>query len=286
MKRFVCLLALLLLLTATAAAENKWLIRDSDTRPLTQQELLGWDLEALGYVQREIYARHGYHFAAGSDYEAYFTAQEWYKPHTKNNVEGCYVEMTELEWQNVDLIQQIMTQMWQEGNLNLDKGRSVWSDEVVASPLNFVEVSLPRNQKYSVYSAPGNKSWRGAKNKAAVSTNGPVWAAGWVKNWLLIYYETSKGSVRVGYIKDSSIPKDLSVQTKLVFAETSAVITRKCTLTDDITRAAAEIKTLKKGAKVTYLAPYYGDKDWAYIETTVDKKTVRGFVPLDCLEEE
>ena len=286
MKRFVCILALLLALCATAAAENRWLIPDSSTRPLTEQELLGWDLEALGYVQREIYARHGYHFAAGSDYEAYFTAQEWYKPHAKNNVDGCYAEMTELEWQNVDLIQQLMSQMRQEGNLNLDKGRSVWSDEIVASPLHFAEVTLPRNQKYNVYSAPSTKAWRGAKSKAAVSTNGPVWAAGWVKNWLLIYYETSKGSVRVGYIKDSSIPKDLSVQTQLVFAGTDAVITKKCTLTDDIARAAAEIVTLKKGAKVTYLAPYYGDEDWAYIETKVNKKTVRGFVPLKCVQEQ
>ena len=286
MKRFVCILALLLALCATAAAENRWLIPDSSTRPLTEQELLGWDLEALGYVQREIYARHGYHFAAGSDYEAYFTAQEWYKPHAKNNVDGCYAEMTELEWQNVDFIQQLMTQMRQEGNLNLEKGRSVWSDEIVASPLHFAEVTLPRNQKYNVYSAPSTKAWRGAKSKAAVSTNGPVWAAGWVKNWLLIYYETSKGSVRVGYIKDSSIPKDLSVQTQLVFAGTDAVITKKCTLTDDIARAAAEIVTLKKGAKVTYLAPYYGDEDWAYIETTVNNKTVRGFVPLKCVQEQ
>lgn len=286
MKRFVCILALLLALFATAAAENRWLIPDSGTRPLTEQELLGWDLEALGYVQREIYARHGYHFAAGSDYEAYFTAQEWYKPHAKNNVDGCYAEMTELEWQNVDFIQQLMSQMRQEGNLNLEKGRSVWSDEIVASPLHFAEVTLPRNQKYNVYSAPSTKAWRGAKSKAAVSTNGPVWAAGWVKNWLLIYYETSKGSVRVGYIKDSSIPKDLSVQTQLVFAGTDAVITKKCTLTDDIARAAAEIVTLKKGAKVTYLAPYYGDEDWAYIETTVNNKTVRGFVPLKCVQEQ
>lgn len=286
MKRFVCILALLLALCATAAAENRWLIPDSSTRPLTEQELLGWDLEALGYVQREIYARHGYHFAAGSDYEAYFTAQEWYKPHAKNNVDGCYAEMTELEWQNVDFIQQLMSQMRQEGNLNLEKGRSVWSDEIMASPLHFAEVTLPRNQKYNVYSAPSTKAWRGAKSKAAVSTNGPVWAAGWVKNWLLIYYETSKGSVRVGYIKDSSIPENLSVQMQLVFAGTDAVITKKCTLTDDIARAAAEIVTLKKGAKVTYLAPYYGDEDWAYIETTVNKKTVRGFVPLKCVQEQ
>lgn len=285
MKRLICILLVLFLLPGAAWAESRWLIQDSDTRPLTEQELLQWDFEALGYVLREIYARHGYHFAAGSDYEAYFTAQDWYTPNDKNNVDGCYAEMSDLEWANVDLIQQTMQNMRIAGRLNLEKGRSLWSDEVVIAPLNFVEANFPREQKYNVYSAPNSKSWRGAKGKASVSTNGPVWAAGWVDNWLLIYYETSKGSVRVGYISGDKIPADLNVQGQLTFAKTPAVITAKCDLTDDITRAASKITTLKKGARVTYLAPYYAEKEWAYIETTVSKKTVRGFVPLASLEQ-
>lgn len=284
MKRFVCLLLTLLMLLTAASAENRWLIPDSDTRPLTAQELFAWDLEALGYVQREIYARHGYHFAAGSDYEAYFTAQEWYVPNLKNNADGCYAEMSDLEWQNVDMIQQVMGELRMAGNLNLENGRSVWSDEVAIAPLNFVEAHFPREQKYNVYSAPGNKTWRGAKGKASVSTNGPVWAAGWADGWLLIYYETSKGSVRVGYITGDAIPADLNVQNQLTFAGTPAVITQKCTLTDDIARGATKVKTLKAGVEVTYLAPCYADQEWAYIETKVDKKLFRGFVPLDCLE--
>lgn len=285
MKRLVCMLLVLFLLPCSAWAESRWLIPDSDTRPLSEQELLQWDFESLGYVLREIYARHGYHFASGSDYEAYFSAQEWYAPNEKNNVDGCYAEMSDLEWANVDLIQQTMQRMRIAGQLNLENGRSLWTNEVVIAPLNFVEAYFPREQKYNVYSAPSDKAWRGAKGKASMSTNGPVWAAGWVDNWLLIYYETSKGSVRAGYISGGQIPADLNVQNQLTFAQTPAVITEKCSMTDDIARAASSITTLKKGAEVTYLAPYYADQEWAYIETTFSNKIVRGFVPLNCVEQ-
>lgn len=285
MKRLACLLLVLLLLPSAGLAENRWLIQDSDTRPLTEQELLQWDFESLGYVLREIYARHGYHFAAGSSYETYFSAQEWYTPNARNNVDGCYAEMSDLEWANVDLIQQTMQSMRVAGQLNLENGRSLWSNEAVIAPLTFVEAYFPREQKYSVFSAPSDKAWRGAKGKASMSTNGPVWAAGWADNWLLIYYETSKGSVRAGYISGEQIPADLNVQNQLVFAQTPAVVTAKCDMTDDIVRAASKITTLKKGAEITYLAPYYADREWAYIETTVSKKTVRGFVPMDCIEQ-
>jgi hypothetical protein len=44
------------------------------------------------------------------------------------------------------------------------------------------------------------------------------------------------------------------------------------------------ITTLKAGKEVIYLAPYYAEQDWAYIETKYDSKVIRAFVPLDCIE--
>ena len=283
MKRWLCLLAALLLPLSAWAEEGSWFIKDSATRPLTEQELLKWDYESLGYIQNEIYARRGYRFAVGSAYETYFTQQLWYTPHPDGNLDGCYAALTDLEWQNIDLIEQVRMGFFLRGSSN-PEGRSVWSDEPVQSPLDFTRVSLTRGKKYNVYSAPSTKSWRGAKGKASVSTNDDVWVAGWVDGWLLIYYETSKGSVRTGYISGEKISGSVPVDTQLEFTPVQARITQKCTLTDDVALGKTAITTLKAGKEVTYLAPYYSGDGWAYIETKYDSKVIRAFVPLDCIE--
>lgn len=38
---------------------NYFIIPDSDTRLLTEEELWGWQYEAVGYIYNEIFARHG-----------------------------------------------------------------------------------------------------------------------------------------------------------------------------------------------------------------------------------
>lgn len=282
MKRWLCLL-LVLLPMLCAAEEGSWFVKDSGTRLLTEKELLKWDYESLGYILNEIYARRGYHFNPGSDYENYFTQQSWYSPHPEGNFDGCFMEMTDLEWQNIDLIEQIRMGYFIQGSVN-PEGRSVWDDGPVEVPIDFQQYELARGKSYNVYSGPSTKSWRGAKGKASVSTNGPVWIAGWVDNWLLIYYETSKGSVRAGYINGDKISGSVPVDTQLTFTPIKAKITKKCTLTDDVVLGKTAITTLKAGKEVTYLATYYGNSDWAYIETKYDSKVIRAFVPLDCVE--
>lgn len=54
------------------------------------------------------------------------------------------------------------------------------------------------------------------------------------------------------------------------------MIVESATLTDDPVRFSSSIVSLNVGTEVTYLATY---DDLAYIETTVSKKTVRGFIP-------
>lgn len=283
MRRWLCLLLALMMPVFCAAEEGSWFIKDSATRSLTEKELLRWDYESLGYILNEIYARRGYRFEAGSDYESYFTQQPWYTPHPDGNMDGCFADMTDLEWQNIDLIEQVRMGFFRRGSQN-PEGHSVWSNEPMQVPLDFTRVSLTAGKNYKVYSAPSTKSWRGANGKASVSTNDYVWVAGWVDGWLLIYYETSKGSVRAGYIDGGGISGSVPVDTQLEFTPVPAKITEKCTLTDDVVLGKTAITTLKAGKEVTYLAPYYSDSEWAYIETKFDSKTIRAFVPLDCVE--
>lgn len=284
MKRLVCLLITCLLLPfSSAAAEDRWFVADSHLRELSMEELAQWNYESLGYILNEIYARHGYHFMPGSEYEAYFLQQDWYTPNARNNLDGCFAEMSELELHNAELIQKAMQQQLRQGDMNFETGRSVWSDEPVISPLFFTLADFPGDMRFSVYSAPGSKTWRGAKGKAAVSTNGDVWAAGWADEWLLIYYETNQGSIRVGYIDAAEIADWLEIENQLVFSEKPAQILRKCGLTDDPAREASHITSLKQGKEVTYLTSYMLDEEWAYIETKYEKKKVRAFVPMDCI---
>lgn len=54
---------------------NYFIIPDSDTRLLTEEELWGWQYEAVGYIYNEIFARHGRPFRAGEKYDVYFRSQ-------------------------------------------------------------------------------------------------------------------------------------------------------------------------------------------------------------------
>lgn len=156
------------------------------------------------------------------------------------------------------------------------------SAQPAAPDVAFSLASLPAGKKYAVYSAPSKKAWRGASGKASVSTNGDVWAAGWEGDWLLIMYETSKGSVRVGYVSAAKLKGKVGVDAALDFPRQAARLSAPADLTDDVARAASSITTLKAGTEVTLLGSYEGR--WAYVETTFKKKTVRGFIPLTCLE--
>ena len=143
--------------------------------------------------------------------------------------------------------------------------------------MSFTQVSLAKDQLFPVYAAPSSKSYRGAKGKASVSTNGPVWAAGYDGNWLLVEYETNKGSVRVGYIDARKIKGNRPDLDALQFAKKSVSLAAAAALTDDPIRGGNVMKKLKAGTNVTLLMQW---EDWAYVETSVDGKNARGFVPL------
>ena len=277
------LLALLALLMVTPAlADRMYVLPESSSRKLTWEEVDAWDYESLGYAFNEIFARHGYNFEPGQDYDNYFRAMPWYTPNadTRNQV-ACYPKLSSVEWYNVDLIKQVRA-----AKKNNDYGRSIWDSFSTGFDTlqGFVYVSLRTGQKLDVYSAPAQSSWRGASGKATVSTNGAVYAAGWEGDWLLIMYETNAGSVRVGYVNGNSVRGGVPLDTNLHFDHDPATVRRQCTLTDDPAGSATAITTLRAGTQVTYLTRFYNRSAWDYIEVTVDGKTARGFVPAGSLE--
>lgn len=152
--------------------------------------------------------------------------------------------------------------------------------------LSFEAVYFARGQMWQVYSAPNTSSWRGAKGKAEVSTNDVIYVAGWNRGWLLIAYETNNGNRRVGYVDGSQIQGSYPDFPVLVFRNSTRKVSYGCTLTDDPVNESADIRKLKSGDQVTQLSSYTFHRGYklAYVQCTVDGKTVRGFIPADCIE--
>ena len=198
-----------------------------------------------------------------------------------------------LEWQNYKTIKSVISQMdaigWpfrKPAGSSLKSWRDFTPPDTSLKLTGFEYVKLNANQKLAVYSAPSASSWRGANGKAMVNTNGAVWAAGWENGWLLVFYETNAGSVRVGYVNGSQISGRVSVNDQLYFERSTCRLSTAATLTDDPLRTMTTITNLRAGDTVTYLTTMTNQSGWSfdYIETTVGGKLVRGFIPTGCLD--
>ncbi|MDO4484673.1 MAG: YARHG domain-containing protein [Clostridia bacterium] len=281
-KALVMVLCLMLTLSVCAGslASSQYIIPDSNTRKLTYAELWQWNYESLGYILNEIFARHGYVFEPGSRYDNYFSGMNWYKPNSNpNNTQACYPKLNSTEWYNERLIKDVRAEMRRTNNYN-KQGKSLWKHISYGwdALQGFELLKVKAGQKWPVYSAPSEYSWRAANGKAKVSTNDVIYAAGWEKGWLMVMYETNHGAIRVGYVPGSSIKGSVNVDEDLNFDYADAEINTECILTDDPATQGTVIAVLEKGDKVTYLSSFLGTRSWAYIETEVAGQTVRGFV--------
>ncbi len=153
----------------------------------------------------------------------------------------------------------------------------------------FTPIRVNGNLRLAVYSAPSFSSWRGANGKAMCNTDGEVRAAGRVGGWVLIMYYLNHGSnaggCRVGYVQYSELVGLMDYIPPLTFQNTPATITSSCVLTDDPDYLQTPITYLSSGTHVTYLMGYQNDYGvpFAYIETTFQGKTVRGFVDYSAI---
>lgn len=268
---------------------------DSDTRQLTEEELWQWDRESLHFMFNEIFARHGFTFDEGGSFFNHFNSLAWYQSTPKVDDQTAYGMTTELEWRNYNLIKKVLEQMNSSGHpysrqpgQNLLSWRDIHWSYAAETLTGFTYLSVPAGQRLDVYSAPSASSWRGANGKAMVNTDGYLYAAGWENGWLLVFYDltggVNAGGIRVGYVDGSKV-RGVNMDTQLHFSRETAAVTVACTLTDDPLRCGASITTLAPGAEVTFLSTMVNQngESWDYIETTVNGKTVRGFIPAGSL---
>ena len=268
----------------SARAEQLYIIPDSDRRELTREELWGYQYDTLLYAFNEIYARHGYKFETGSRCYMWFTLMPWYVPNaseSSTNHHETYAQCSAIENKNVDLIKAVRKEMKAKGTTNpKGKGMPTPPAQAVNKPRGFDFVSLKSGQKLAVYSAPSASAYRANNGKAAVSTNGAVYALGWDGNWMLMLYEANQaGQYRVGYIDGAKLKGQRPSLGLLSWAWQRCEVLTATTLTDDPALTGNGMARLAAGTTVTYLTTMYNSSAWDYIETTINGQTARGFVP-------
>lgn len=125
----------------------------------------------------------------------------------------------------------------------------------------------------AVYSAPDASSWRAADGKAAVSMAGDLNIIGREGDWVLVEYEVSPRTSRIGYIQ-ADLAKDETIE----FASLALVAEKDTFLTDDPFVSQYAQMTIPAGTELTGLAK--AGEFYAYVETEKEGKAIRGFVPL------
>lgn len=82
-------------------SNDDYVIKDSSSRKLTEEDIQKIDKDKLAYARNEIYARNGYIFNS-EPYKSYFEKKSWYKG-TKSNF--TIDDLSEIEQYNIRLIQ-------------------------------------------------------------------------------------------------------------------------------------------------------------------------------------
>ena len=277
-------MGLSLMIPAMAGADSLYIIPDSNTRELTREELWEYKYDTLLYAFNEIYARHGYKFETGSRCYNWFTQMPWYTPNENENSKNhsaTYSQCSKIENKNVDLIKAVRKEMRDLKTTNpKGKGMPTPPAQNVDKPRGFSYVTLQANQTLPVYAAPSTGAYRANNGKAAVSTNGAVYALGWENGWMLMLYEANAaGQYRVGYVNGNGIKGKLPQLTQLNWDESACETLSAVTLTDDPAMTGKSLASIPAGTQVTFLTTMYNSEGWDYIETTIGGKTARGFIP-------
>ena len=140
-------------------------------------------------------------------------------------------------------------------------------------------VKFTGGKKYDVYTGPGEKFFRAADGKAAVSTNDWIQVFGVEDGWAMIQYDLTSDQMRIGWIRATALPKNAAVD-DLHFNDLPAIIAADTELTDDPLKSRAALRKLSQGQQVTWLATL---GQWAYVQD--DQNWIRGFVPLTAISQ-
>lgn len=157
-------------------------------------------------------------------------------------------------------------------------------EELVEFPIyyGFNRVFLNSPPTLDVYSGPGEDYYRNAEGRAVLATSDKVYCAGSEDNWLMVAYESNEGIPKIGYVQNPISAENFEFS-KLTFDFQNSLIIQDCELKDTPYSTGNSIKVLNLNQMVTYLESYIEDDrgtvKWVYIETSIDGKKIRGYIP-------
>ena len=149
---------------------------------------------------------------------------------------------------------------------------------IPSGTLEAERIKFTGGKKYEVYQGPGESYGRSGNGKAAVSTNDWIQVFGEENGWIMIQYDISRDHMRIGWIRESALPRNTHVS-PLSFSSTTAYTLSSVTLTDDPLFTETSVRTISQGTEVEWLATM---GEWAYIECR-SSSLIRGFVPKNQL---
>ncbi len=131
-----------------------------------------------------------------------------------------------------------------------------------------------------IYTAPSTSlGFRALDGKAGFNTDHETWVAGKdASGWLLVRYGTYHGAYRVGYIPRGKVT-GLNMEGRLEFSYIPCEAPVDLPITDDPLNISEPFGTIPQGGVYAILASYTYHGDWWYVETRVDGKFARGFIP-------
>lgn len=150
--------------------------------------------------------------------------------------------------------------------------------KIPTGTLSAKSIHFASGKKYKVYQGPGEEYGQAGNGKAVVSTNDWIQVFGKENDWILVQYDITSEHMRIGWITESALPRNVSVD-ELIFTPITAKTIENVNLTDDPLCSQVSIKSIPKDAKVNWLATM---GEWAYIEYC-DSQIIRGFVPTAML---
>ena len=143
------------------------------------------------------------------------------------------------------------------------------------------DASFEKARTLKVYGAPSQDAYK--RRGAQVTTDETVLIYGVENGWVLVSYTIGNGSRgRMGYIEDTTLRNAESVA-RLAFTSLPITLTRNANATDDPLNGKAAVTKLKAGDEVVLLA--FMGEEWAYVQTSVDDKECRLFIPQEALRE-
>ncbi len=152
-------------------------------------------------------------------------------------------------------------------------------------------VDLGLDRLVPVYAYPSEYGWRAADGKAAVSLREPFTALAWSEDekWLLIDYTIGESNVlgtfrhRIGYIRRSDLPEGFRCPVSREYlVRVPMRLAREGFLYDDVNGLMKTVGSIPAGETITVLG--YVNNAWAYVETQMDGKPARLFMPMAVME--